>query len=140
MATTAHKDYSGTPLTEKLGVREGSRVLVVDAPDGFALEPMPGGVEVLRTTRRGLDVVVLFTTRLAVLERRFRRLAASIVPDGRLWVAWPKKASGLSTDLTFDVVQRTGLDAGMVDNKSASITDEYQGLQFVIRLRDRAPR
>ena len=139
MATTAHKDYSGTPLPKKLGIREGSRVVVVGAPDGFALD-LPSRVEVVRSVRGGLDVALLFTTRRADLERRFPRLAGALEPDGRLWVAWPKKASGLATDLTFDVVQRTGLDVGLVDNKSASITDAFQGVQFVVRLRDRPGR
>jgi hypothetical protein len=134
------KDYSATPLANKLGIREGSRVLLVGAPDGFVPSPLPAGAEVARTAGDGLDVVVLFTTRSTDLERRFPRLAASLVPDGRLWVAWPKKASGLKTDLTFDRVQRTGLDAGLVDNKSASMTDDFQGLQFVVRVRDRASR
>jgi hypothetical protein len=140
MPTTAHKDYSGTPLPRKLGIREGSRVLVVGAPAGFALTGVPPGVELVRAPRRGLDVVVLFATWRADLVRRFGRLATSIASDGRLWVAWPKKASGLATDLTFDAVQRTGLDAGLVDNKSASITEDFQGVQFVVRVRDRAAR
>lgn len=136
----AHKDYSGTPLPKKLGIREGSRVLLVGAPAGFALEPLPGGVDLLATARKGLDVVLLFSMSLADLERRFPRLADALEPDGRLWVAWPKKASGIATDLTFDNVQRLGLDTGLVDNKSASITDAYQGVQFVVRLRDRGSR
>jgi hypothetical protein len=140
MPTSAHKDSSGTPLPKKLGIRQGSRVLLVAPPEGFALDPLPGGVDIARTARRGLDVVLLFTTTLADLERRFPKLTDALEPDGRLWVAWPKKASGVPTDLTFDVVQRTGLDAGLVDNKSASITDAFQGLQFVIRVRDRKAR
>jgi hypothetical protein len=138
--TRGEKEYSATPLPKKLGVREGARVLLVDPPEGFALSPLPTGVEVVRSARRGLDVVVLFATRAADLGRRFPRLASQIAPDGRLWVAWPKRASRLDTDLSFDVVQRAGLDAGLVDNKSASITDDFQGLQFVVRLRDRASR
>jgi hypothetical protein len=137
MATTAERDYSGTPLPKKLGIREGSRVLVVHPPDGFELDALPGGAGLVRAARPGLDVALLFTTNLLDLERRFPRLAAGLAPNGRLWVAWPKKASGIRTDLTFETVQRTGLDAGLVDNKSASITDDFQGLQFVVRLRDR---
>jgi hypothetical protein len=137
MPTSEHRDYSGTPLPKKLGVREGSRVLVVGAPVGFELDPVPPGARILTTTRRGLDVALLFTATRADLERRFPRLASALAPAGRLWIAWPKKTSGLETDLTFDAVQRTGLDSGLVDNKSASITEAFQGLQFVIRLRDR---
>jgi hypothetical protein len=139
MPTSAHKDYSGTPLPRKLGIREGSRVLLVGSPEGFSLGPLPG-VDLLRIARKGLDVVLLFPTSLPDLERRFPKLADALEPDGRLWVAWPKKASGIETDLTFGAIQRTGLDMGLVDNKSASITEDYQGLQFVVRLRDRASR
>jgi len=84
--------------------------------------------------------VLLFTTTLADLRRRFPAAVRALDPAGRLWVAWPKKAAGLDTDLTFEIVQRVGLDAQLVDNKSASIDDVYQGLQFVIRLKDRANR
>ncbi len=135
----AEKDYSGTPLPRKLGIREGSRVALMGAPDGFdlILAPLPAGVE-LRTRARGLfDVVVVFVTLRAELEQRFAALAASLEPAGRLWVAWPKKAARLDTDLNFDIVQGIGLDAGLVDNKSAAIDDVYQGLQFVYRLKDR---
>jgi hypothetical protein len=85
-----------------------------------------------------LDVVVLFVTRSAELARRFAPLVDSIAPAGRLWVAWPKKRAKTGTDLDFDLVQRTGLAAGLVDNKSAAITDVFQGLQFVRRRVDRA--
>jgi hypothetical protein len=136
----AHKDYSGTPLPKKLGVREGSRVVVVGAPDGFTLEPMPSGATVLPRARTDLDVALLFVTRRSELEKRFGALERGLAPDGRLWVAWPKKASKVDTDLTFDIVQQRGLDAGLVDNKSASIDGDFQGLQFVYRLRDRGRR
>ena len=134
----AHKDYSGTPLPKKLGIREGSRVYLSGAPDGFddVLGPLPG-VERLGRAGSSMDVVVLFVTEERGLASRFAKLAAGLDPAGRLWVAWPKKASRLPTDLDFDIVQRLGLDAGLVDNKSASITDAFQGLQFVYRLKDR---
>jgi hypothetical protein len=128
---------SSTPLPKKLGVREGSRVLLVDAPVGFALSPLPPGVELRRTARGPLDVVVLFVTRRAELVRRFARLATALDPAGRLWIAWPKRASNIDTDLSFQVVQSIGLGAGLVDNKSASIDEVFQGLQFVVRLKDR---
>jgi len=134
------RDYSTTPLATKLGVREGSRVLVVAPPDGFSLGPLPAGVETARSARGRLDVVVLFTRRASELRRRFSTLAKALEPDGRLWVAWPKKASSLPTDLSFETVQRTGLGAGLVDNKSASIDERYQGVQFVYRLKDRPRR
>lgn len=134
---SGHKDYSGTPLPRKLGVHEGSRVLLVGAPPGFELGALPPAVELARTARGPLDVVVLFVTERSELQRRFARLASALDPAGRLWVAWPKKASGVPTDLSFEVVQGHGLTAGLVDNKSASVTEVFQGLQFVVRLKDR---
>jgi hypothetical protein len=140
-----HKDYSGTPLWRKLGIREGGRVLCTRAPDGFDAElerlaPLPPGVDRLSRPGKELDVVLAFFARRADLAARFPRLASAITPAGRLWIAWPKKAARLDTDLDFDAVQRIGLDAGLVDNKSASITHAFQGLQFVLRVKDRRVR
>jgi hypothetical protein len=134
-----HKDYSGTPLPKKLGIRESSRVMLVGAPGGFErlLTPMPDGVTLLKNATGVIDVAVLFATERTELIRWFDPLAASLDTAGRLWVAWPKKASKVSTDIDFGFAQGIGLDAGLVDNKSASITDVYQGLQFVYRLKDR---
>jgi hypothetical protein len=89
-----------------------------------------------RTTRRGAGI----HHDRGHLRRRFPTAVRALDPAGRLWVAWPKKAAQVGTDLTFEIVQGVGLDAGLVDNKSASIDDIYQGLQFVIRLKDRAKR
>jgi len=125
-----HKDYSGTPLWRKLGIREGARVLCTRPP----------GVDRLSRPGKELDVVLAFFTSRADLVARFPRLASAISPAGRLWIAWPKKAARLDTDLDFDTVQRIGLDTGLVDNKSASITDAFQGLQFVLRVKDRRVR
>ena len=134
-----HKDYSGTPLPKKLGIREGSRVMLVNAPDGFVdlLTPMPDGVTMPKKTTGTIDVAVLFALERADLIEWFDRLAASLATAGRLWIAWPKKASKVHTDIDFAFAQGIGLDAGLVDNKSASITDVFQGLQFVYRLGDR---
>jgi hypothetical protein len=138
--SAGHRDYSATPLARKLGIREGSRALVVGAPSGFSLGPVPAGASLARSARGPLDVVLVFTTTKADLRRRFPTAVRALDPAGRLWVAWPKKAAQVGTDLTFEIVQGVGLDAGLVDNKSASIDDIYQGLQFVIRLKDRAKR
>ncbi|HLB62437.1 MAG TPA: DUF3052 domain-containing protein [Actinomycetota bacterium] len=132
----ADKDYSGTPLAKKLGIREGSRVSLVGPPKSFDLGPLPPGTTI-GPARGRLDVVVLFATKRMQVERRFAGLAKALEPDGRLWVAWPKKASAVPTDLDFDVVQEIGLGAGLVDNKSASVDDVFQGVQFVYRLKDR---
>ena len=140
MSTARRQDYSETPLPRKLGIREGSRVLVLGAPQGFALGRLPTGVELARRARGPIDVVLFFTTRSAELSRRFAGLARALDPAGRLWVAWPKKVAAVDTDLSFESVQRVGLDTGLVDNKSASIDQTYQGLQFVVRVKDRPRR
>src|SRR5262245_5690287 len=135
----AHKDYSGTPLPKKLGIKEGGRVLIAGAPEGFddVLGPLPTGVHRLGRAGADMDVVGLFATREREIRSRFAALAGGLTPAGRLWVAWPKKASAVETDLDFDTVQRIGLDAGLVDNKSASIDEQWQAVRFVYRLADR---
>ena len=127
-----HKDYSSTPLPKKLGITEETRVALQKAPSGFANE-----LGVKPRLRGEFDVAVLFATRQGELTRAFTPLARRLAPAGGLWVAWPKKASGVPTDLTFDSVQKTGLDAGLVDNKSCAVDDTWQALRFVIRLKDR---
>jgi hypothetical protein len=130
--------YSGTPLAKKLGIREGARVALLSAPDGLAesLE-LPNGVEVEREARGRLDVVVFFVTRRSELTRRFARLARALEPDGGLWIAWPKKASGVATDLSENPIRDIGVANGLVDNKVAAIDDTWSGLRFVYRLVDR---
>jgi hypothetical protein len=102
-----HRDYSATPLSKKLGAKPGA------------------------------DVVVFFTTSRDELGRRFAALRDTLGPADGLWVSWPKKASKLETDLDFDTVQRIGLEAGLVDNKSAAIDDDWQAVRFVWRVSDR---
>ncbi len=140
MAKTA--GYSGTPLFKKLGIREGTRVGLAGAPEGFeaALEPLPEKARVGRRIAGQQDVIVLFVKRRADLERRFPQLARRLDPAGGLWVAWPKKASGVATDLAFEPVQRVGLDAGLVDNKVCAVDETWSGLRFVYRLADRPKR
>ena len=132
-----HRDYSATPLPKTLGTRESARVLVAGAPAELDPGHGPPGVRLQGRAGHAMDVVLLFVTLERELRGRFGRLAAALDPSGRLWVAWPKRASGVPTDLDFDTVQRIGLDAGLVDNKSGSITQDFQGLQFVYRLVDR---
>jgi hypothetical protein len=137
----AHKDYSGTPLWKKLGIREGSRVWVGgDVPVGFFLGASAPPMDQLKRPGTDMDVVLFFSTSQAEIERRFEGLASRMDPAGRLWIAWPKRAAKLETDTSFEAVQAVGLDADLVDNKSASITDVFQGMQFVLRLQDRPKR
>lgn len=130
------KDYSHVPLHQKLGIREGSRVAVVNEPDGWELE-VPEGVEILQRASERLDVILFFTRTETHLRRRFGVLTGYLDPAGGLWVAYPKKSSDLETDLTFEVVQAVGLEAGLVDNKSIAVDADWSGLRFVYRLKDR---
>jgi hypothetical protein len=135
--------YSGTPLARKLGIGEGASVVLLDAPEGLddVLAPLPPGVSVRRRLppagRRSVDVAVLFVVRRADLDRRFPRTAESLRPAGGLWVSWPKRSSGVATDLTDNVVRELGLSKGLVDNKVCAVTDVWSGLRFVYRLADR---
>ena len=131
--------YSGTPLAQKLGIKEGSRLALLGAPDGFddELAPLPAGVQVLRRLTSGLDVVVLFVTERRQLEQRFPAVAAAITPAGGFWVAWPKRASKVPTDLTEDVLREVGLPHGLVDNKVCAVTEVWSGLRFVWRKENR---
>jgi len=130
--------YSGTPLARKLGVRPGSRVLLVGAPDGFDLGELPPDVAVHeRPGRAPYDVVLAFCPDQATLHRRFAPLATRLTPAGGLWIAWPKRSSKVPTDLDENVVREHGLAAGLVDVKVAAVDAVYGGLKFVVRLRDR---
>ena len=131
--------YSGTPLPKKLGIKDGTRLALLASPKGFtrALSPLPAGVEVRTQARGKLDVILFFATRRRELERRFPVMARALVSNGGLWVAWPKKASGVATDLTFEPVQEIGLHCGLVDNKVCAIDDTWSGLRFVRRVADR---
>jgi hypothetical protein len=131
--------YSRTVLPRKLGIKEGARLAVLSAPPGFddTLGRLPPGVQLRRQARGRLDVVVYFVTRQAELTRRFPGLTRALALDGGLWVAWPKRTSGVATDLVFERVQRVGLDCGLVDNKVAAIDETWSGLRFVRRLVDR---
>jgi hypothetical protein len=131
--------YSGTPLDRKLGIKEGSRLALLGAPDGFddVLAPLPGGVTVLRRLAADLDVAVLFVTERRELERRFDAVAQAVFPAGGFWVAWPKRASKVPTDLTEDVLREVALPKGLVDNKVCAVTDVWSGLRLVWRKENR---
>jgi hypothetical protein len=131
--------YSGTPLPKKLGIKPGHRVLVLGAPDGFGetLGELPAGVRVGRAARGTADVIVAFHERRAELGRRMPRLRELMEPAAGLWIAWPKRASGVPTDLTEDVVRELALEHRLVDNKVCAIDATWSGLRLVIRLRDR---
>jgi hypothetical protein len=131
--------YSGTPLVRKLGIKEGSALALLRAPDDFdaTLGELPDGVRVRRSVRGPLDVIVAFFDRRAELARRLPALRSAMDPAAGLWIAWPKKASGVSTDITEDTVRKLGLAARLVDNKVCAIDETWSGLRLVIRVKDR---
>jgi hypothetical protein len=123
-------------------VTAGSRLALVGAPDGFetTLGSLPHGVRTLRRPGAEMDVIVAFCADRATLRRRLPGLVRSLQPAGGLWIAWPKRASGVPTDLTEDAVREAGLAAGLVDNKVCAIDAVWSGLRLVRRLADRPPR
>ena len=131
--------YSGTPLPKKLGLKDGQRLRFVDAPGHFSdlIGPLPPGAEIIDAGSGPLDLVVLFAGARSVLDEQFGETVRRLDPDGAIWVAWPKKSSGVPTDLDFEYVQHTGLGAGLVDNKVCAIDETWSGLRFVFRVKDR---
>lgn len=131
--------YSTTPLIKKLGIKENFRVGFVRAPQEFitVLGSLPANVRIISSLTAPLDLVVLFVTQEKVLLRRFPALTDKLGSSGMIWVAWPKKSSGVKTDLKFENVQRIGLDCGLVDVKICAIDDIWSGLKFVYRVKDR---
>jgi hypothetical protein len=127
--------YSGTPLVKKLGFKARMKVVVLSAPEGFGgtLGELPEGVVVARRLGGGKDMVICFVTERAVLAKRLEALREAIAPDGMVWVAWPKKASGVRTDVTEDVIREIVLPTGLVDVKVCAIDATWSGLKLVIR-------
>ena len=131
--------YSGTPLPQKLGIKPNHVVLVTTPPKTFSatLGKLPDGVKLSSVSNGRFDVAVVFFTRAAELEQKLPSLKRRMQPAAGLWVGWPKKASGVSTDITEDVVRRMALEIGLVDNKVCAIDDTWSGLRLVIRVADR---
>ena len=126
MPAQAEKDYSNVPLPKKLGIRPGSRVTVV--AEGLA-----------HAVPSDQDVIVLFATTFDGVKKRFKSLAARLAPAGGLWIAYPKRRSGIVSDLGENGLRDIGLPAGLVDNKICSIDDRWSAIRFVMRLKDRKP-
>jgi hypothetical protein len=143
MSTGTGSGYSGTPLARKLGIRDGATVALLGAPDGFAAvlaETLPTAVTMRSRVGGRADVLVSFHTRRAQLEGRVAALLRTLDVDGGLWIAWPKKASGVATDITEDTVRAVFLPLGLVDNKVCAIDDTWSGLRLVWRKELRAER
>ena len=127
--------YSGTPLPKKLGITDGTRFATKHAPDGFTetLGELPSSAEWRTQVRPGLDVVVGFYTKRSKMIADFSKLTAAVAPNGTVWLAWPKKASKVPTDITEDVLRDEFLPTGWVDNKVCAIDEMWSGLRFALR-------
>jgi hypothetical protein len=131
--------YSGTPLARKLGYKPGFRVFLDNPPAGYrkALDPLPEGIQFLRTLEGDLDLVHLFTDSAAALAAKLKRCVQKIKSNGAIWVSWPKKASKVPTDITEDTI-RAVMGATLVDVKVCAIDEIWSGLKLVIRVENRA--
>lgn len=131
--------YSGTPLPKKLGIKDGFRVALLRVPTNVSAELRAAldKCRVVKPGREALDFVFLFVKSRAELERDVMAAAGTLASAGMLWIAWPKKSSGVTTDLDENVVRDTGLGAGLVDIKVCAVTDIWSGLKFVIPVKDR---
>ena|SRR6266404_6511414 len=133
--------YSGTPLIKKLGIKAGQSVALVKAPKNFAreLQPLPDKIRFTSAqAAKQLDFIMLFVDSTKTLQKELPKLKRKLARDGTLWVSWPKKSSGVETDLSFDTVQQSGLKIGLVDVKICAVNDIWSGLKFVYRLKDRS--
>jgi len=131
--------YSGKPLVAKLGIKPDTHIAILHSPNGYdrRLGKLPSGVTRKASAVGPLDFVQFFTKERQELERRFPALGRALAPAGMLWISWPKRASGVVTDLTEDVIRVIGLAHGLVDVKVAAVDDVWSGLKFVRRLKDR---
>jgi hypothetical protein len=131
--------YSGTSLVKKLGIKPGANIAFISAPPDYANElDLPAEVTVNSRSGKPLDFAQLFVKRETELKRKFSAYAKRLNASGMLWVSWPKKSSGVSTDLSENVVREIGLTAGLVDVKICAVDEVWSGLKFVYRLKDRA--
>jgi len=131
--------YSGTPLPKKLGIKTGFRVCLIDAPSEVRAELSTelAGCEIVRDGKSPLDFAMMFTKSKTALATEFKRMSKVLAPAGMLWVSWPKKSSGVATDLDENIVREIGLAAGLVDVKVCAVTEVWSGLKFVRRVKDR---
>ena len=131
--------YSGTPLAKKLGIKEGTVVIVVDPPNDLErlLYPLPEGVEILTTPRPGVDLVHIFTNSRDELYGRLAESIRLIKQNGAIWVSWYKKAAKLPTEITEDTVREAAFPLGLVDVKVCAVDDKWSGLKLVIRKENR---
>ena len=134
--------YSGTPLVKKLGIKTGHRVCIIGAPRGYltkTLGRLPSGVTKVALDTGSLDLIQFFTKQHNDLAVRLPALRDAIVSDGCVWISWPKRSSGVATDLDGNAVRDLGLRSGMVDVKVCAVDATWSGLKFMIRVKDRQP-
>jgi hypothetical protein len=134
--------YSGKPLSQKLGIKPRFCILAEGSPRSYRdiVGPLPEGAKVVARAALSLDMAHLFATEAAGLASKLKRLRAAIAPDGMIWVSWPKKASGVATDLSDVVVRDIALPLGLVDIKVCAIDEVWSGLKFVIPVAQRSKR
>jgi hypothetical protein len=134
--------YSGKPVVQKLGIKPGFRIFTAGAPAAYGdiVGKLPAAVTIATTAKAPLDMVHVFVTKAAGLAGKLRSYRAAIVPDGMIWVSWPKKSSGVPTDLSDNVVRETALSLGLVDIKVCAIDETWSGLKFVIPRDQRVKR
>jgi Protein of unknown function (DUF3052) len=134
--------YSGTPLAKKLGIKESFRAALLNVPEDVLTELRDelSKCTIVKSGGRNLDFVFLFVKSRAQLERKLIRAAQTLAPAGMLWIAWPKKSSGVTTDLAENIVRDTGLGTGLVDIKVCAVTEIWSGLKFVIPVKEREKR
>ena len=132
--------YSGTPLAQKLGIKPGQRVATIDAPAGYRtmLAPLPKGVAFTTEIAAEAPFVHLFATKRQTIEKELERLRRLLADAGVLWVSWPKKSSGVPTDITEDVIREVCLPLGFVDVKVCAVDETWSGLKLMIRRKNRA--
>jgi hypothetical protein len=131
--------YSGTPLPKKLGIKKDFRVALIGMPAEVRAELRDALAEcrITRDLAGPLDFIHLFSKSRTELEREMKRAARALAPAGMLWISWPKKSSGVATDLTEDIIRDTGLALGLVDVKVCAVSDVWSGLKFVIPMKNR---
>ncbi len=127
--------YSGTPLIKKLGIKEGSKLFLVNAPPEYLhlVAPLPEGVKIVSRLSNGIDMVHVFSTKEAHLVKTLRASLPKLKQDGMIWVSWPKKTAKVSTDITEDIIRKVALPLGLVDIKVCAVDDVWSGLKLVIR-------
>lgn len=127
--------YSGTPLAQKLGIKPGSQVLLVDAPEAYMslLAPLPDGVQFGSRLSGSTDVVQVFTASKARLQELLKKCRAGLKPDAAVWVCWPKKTAKVPTDITEDTIREVALPLGFVDVKVCAVNETWSGLKLVVR-------